>query len=82
MLATRYPNGMSSTMKSRLANSYLIGEIFGMLFFGVVIDRLGRRTGVLMTTILLVLGVVLATASHGTTQTGHVSCVPSTEAFH
>lgn len=53
-----------------------------MLFFGVVIDRLGRRTGVLMTTILLVLGVVLATASHGTTQTGHVSCVPSTEAFH
>lgn len=63
---------MSSTIKSRLSNSYLIGEIFGMLFFGVLIDRVGRRTGVIAATLFLVLGVVLATASHGTSQLGCV----------
>jgi MFS family permease len=62
---------MSSTIKSRLTNSYLIGEIFGMIFFGVLIDRLGRRTGILATTLFLVLGLVLATASHGFSQLGY-----------
>lgn len=62
---------MSSTIKSRLTNSYLIGEIFGMIFFGVLIDRLGRRTGILATTLFLVLGLVLATASRGSSQLGY-----------
>jgi len=62
---------MSSTMKSRLSNSYLIGEIFGMIFFGVLIDRVGRRTGILATTLFLVLGLVIATASHGITELGY-----------
>jgi MFS family permease len=48
----------------------LIGEIFGMLFFGVVIDRLGRRTGITFATLFLILGIVLATASHGKDQLG------------
>ncbi|GAM40113.1 xenobiotic-transporting ATPase [Talaromyces pinophilus] len=61
---------MSSTIKSRLSNSYLIGEIFGMLFFGVLIDRMGRRTGVVAATAFLVLGVVLATAAHGNSDLG------------
>lgn len=42
-----YPDGFSSTIKTRLSNSYLIGEIIGMLFFGFVIDKIGRRTGIL-----------------------------------
>ena len=41
-----YPDGISDTIKTRLSNSYLIGEIFGMLFFGFLIDKIGRRTGV------------------------------------
>ncbi|KAJ5716702.1 hypothetical protein N7493_008613 [Penicillium malachiteum] len=65
-----YKDGMSSTIKSRLSNSYLIGEIFGMLFFGALIDRMGRRTGVIAATIFLVLGVVFATAAHGTSELG------------
>ena len=44
-----------------------------MLFFGVLVDRMGRRTGVIMATFFLILGVVLATASHGTTQLGCAS---------
>ncbi|CAG8053089.1 unnamed protein product [Penicillium salamii] len=70
LFSVLYMDGMSSTMKSRLSNSYLIGEIFGMLFFGVLIDRIGRRTGIVTTTAFLILGVVLATASHGKSQLG------------
>jgi MFS family permease len=71
-----YVNGMSSTIKSRLSNSYLIGEIFGMLFFGVLIDRIGRRTGVVAATAFLILGVVLATASHGKSELGYLFLFP------
>lgn len=63
-------SGMSKTIKTRLANAYLIGEIFGMLFFGHVIDRLGRRVGIVAATGFLVLGIVLATAAHGVTENG------------
>ena len=65
-----YPDGISSTIKTRLSNSYLIGEIFGMLFFGVTIDRLGRRTGIVFATFFLIFGIILATASHGVNQLG------------
>lgn len=41
-----------------------------MLGFGYLIDRIGRRTGIVFATLLLILGIVLATASHGTTQQG------------
>lgn len=61
---------MSATIAARLSNSYLIGEIFGMLFFGVLIDRVGRRTGVIAATSFLVFGLVLATAAHGTSELG------------
>ena len=65
-----YKDGISSEIKTRLSNSYLIGEIFGMLTFGMVIDRLGRRTGIVFATIFLVLGIILATASHGKSELG------------
>ncbi|KAE8377293.1 major facilitator superfamily domain-containing protein [Aspergillus bertholletiae] len=66
----RYKDGMSPTIKGRLSNSFLIGEIFGMLFFGVLIDRVGRRTGVVAATTFLVLGIALAAAAHGTSELG------------
>lgn len=61
---------MSSNIKTRLSNSFLIGEIFGMLFFGALIDRVGRRTGVVATTLFLVLGIILSAAAHGTSELG------------
>lgn len=61
---------MSSSIKTRLSNSFLIGEIFGMLFFGALIDRVGRRTGVVATTLFLVLGIILSAAAHGTSDLG------------
>jgi fucose permease len=65
-----YPHGISKTIKTRLSNSYLIGEIFGMLFFGFIIDKIGRRTGIVVATLFLILGIVLSTAAHGTSQLG------------
>lgn len=41
-----------------------------MLFFGVTIDRLGRRTGIVFATLFLILAIVLATAAHGKDQLG------------
>jgi MFS family permease len=57
-------------MYSRLSNAFLIGMIIGMLGFGVLADQLGRKTGAVATTILLVLGIALSTASSGVTPTG------------
>lgn len=77
---------MTPEVKTRLSNSILIGDIFGMLLFGLCIDRFGRRIGILLTTFFLVFvgnleslldtklmviqGIVIATASHGTTVEG------------
>jgi len=41
-----------------------------MLFFGCMIDKIGRRTGIIFATLFLVLGVIIATAAHGTTNFG------------
>lgn len=46
---------MTPEVKTRLSNSILIGDIFGMLFFGLCIDRFGRRIGIFLTTFFLVL---------------------------
>ncbi|GIJ87829.1 hypothetical protein Asppvi_006742 [Aspergillus pseudoviridinutans] len=70
LFSVLYKDGMSSMIKTRLSNSYLIGEIFGMLFFGVLTDRVGRTTGIVAATVLLVLGIVLAAAAHGTSELG------------
>jgi MFS family permease len=70
LLAVLYPEALTNSMYSRLSNAFLIGMIVGMLLFGVVADQLGRKTGAVATTILLVLGIALSTAANGTTDTG------------
>lgn len=69
-LAVLYPDALTDSMYSRLSNAFLIGMIFGMLFFGVIADSLGRKTGAVATTLILVVGIALSTAASGTTQTG------------
>lgn len=44
--------------------------ILGMLFFGVIVDQLGRKTGAMATTALLVLGIVLSAAASGNSTEG------------
>ncbi|TDZ33346.1 Glycerophosphoinositol permease 1 [Colletotrichum trifolii] len=70
LLAILYPEELTSTIYQRLSNAFLIGMIVGMVGFGVVTDQLGRKTGAVATTILLVLGIALSTASSGSNPTG------------
>ncbi|KAI3395853.1 hypothetical protein diail_790 [Diaporthe ilicicola] len=70
LLAVLYPEALTDAIYDRLSNSFLIGMILGMLFFGVVVDQLGRKTGAVATTAFLVLGIVLSAAASGTSPTG------------
>ncbi|KAG9791630.1 Glycerophosphoinositol permease 1 [Exophiala dermatitidis] len=70
LFAILYPEALTSEMKSRLSNAFLIGMIIGMLGFGFVADQLGRKTGAVATTILLVFGIALSTAANGANNTG------------
>ncbi|KAH7035735.1 major facilitator superfamily domain-containing protein [Microdochium trichocladiopsis] len=65
LLAVIYPDVLTKDMRARLSNAFLIGMIVGMLGFGVVVDQLGRKTGAIATTLLLLLGVVLSAAASG-----------------
>jgi MFS family permease len=70
VFAQLYPDTFTASIKTRISNAYLIGEIFGMLFFGWAIDKLGRRTGIVGATAFLILGIILTTAAHGNTDLG------------
>ncbi|KZL65512.1 major facilitator superfamily transporter [Colletotrichum tofieldiae] len=70
LLAVLYPDDLTTAIYQRLSNAFLIGMIIGMILFGVISDQLGRKTGAVATTILLVLGITLSTAANGTTSTG------------
>ncbi|TPX09137.1 uncharacterized protein E0L32_001600 [Thyridium curvatum] len=70
LLKTLYPEALTTSMRSRLSNAFLIGMIVGMIGFGVVVDQLGRKTGAVVTTLVLLLGIAMSAAANGTTQLG------------
>lgn len=41
------------------------GEVIGQVLVGLVCDRVGRKAALVMTTLLIVIGAILATAAHG-----------------
>jgi MFS family permease len=61
---------LSTTMYSRLSNAFIIGMIVGMLGFGYISDRLGRKSGAVLTTLILVVGIALSAASSGKDELG------------
>jgi MFS family permease len=70
MLTVIYPDMLSSGMKARLSNAFLIGMIVGMVGFGVVVDQIGRKTGAVLTTLILLLGIALSAFASGTSPIG------------
>ncbi|KAJ3087893.1 Plasma membrane permease, mediates uptake of glycerophosphoinositol and glycerophosphocholine [Physocladia obscura] len=56
----------TSDTTSRIQNWYLVGAIIGQLLLGLVIDRLGRKTGLLITTICIILGTILSASAFPT----------------
>ncbi|KAJ4249872.1 hypothetical protein NW762_012215 [Fusarium torreyae] len=69
-LAYVYPEALTTSIASRLSNAFLIGMIVGMLGFGVVVDQLGRKTGAVAATVILLVGIALSAGASGTTDTG------------
>lgn len=70
ILAILYPSALGPEIRQRLSNAFLIGMIIGMLVFGVVADQLGRKTGAVATTILLVVGIAMSAGASGTSDMG------------
>ncbi|KAL1925980.1 hypothetical protein VTP01DRAFT_7176 [Rhizomucor pusillus] len=71
LLTTIYGSEIfNSTMSSRLSYSLFVGAIIGQIGFGLIIDRLGRKIGLILTTAFVILGAALSAASSGTTPTG------------
>lgn len=65
-----YPNEYTPKVSTRVSNALLVGEILGQVVVGLTCDYMGRKTAIIMTTLLIVLGGILATASHGVTIDG------------
>ncbi|KAL6830192.1 sugar transporter domain-containing protein [Trichoderma camerunense] len=65
-----YPAQYTSTVSTRVSNSLLVGAILGQVTIGLTCDYLGRKTAIVATTLLIVIGGILATAAHGVTIDG------------
>lgn len=69
IFAIIYPE-VSTAMYSRLSNAFMVGMIFGMLGFGYLSDRLGRKSGAVLTTLILVVGIAMSAGASGKDQLG------------
>ncbi|KHN94539.1 Major facilitator superfamily domain, general substrate transporter [Metarhizium album ARSEF 1941] len=65
-----YPREYTPQVSTRVSNALLVGEILGQVLVGLTCDYMGRKTAIIATTLLIVIGGILATASHGVTIDG------------
>ncbi|KAF8929817.1 Plasma membrane permease, mediates uptake of glycerophosphoinositol and glycerophosphocholine [Haplosporangium gracile] len=60
-----YGDDFTSEMSTRIGNSLFVGCIIGQLSFGFICDRLGRKVGLMITTVLVIVGAALCAGSYG-----------------
>ncbi|EFW99427.1 putative glycerophosphoinositol permease [Grosmannia clavigera kw1407] len=65
-----YPKVYVSSVSTQVSNALLVGEILGQIIVGLTCDYMGRKTAIIVTTLMIVFGGILATASHGVTTLG------------
>lgn len=65
VLRKEYPKEYNPTVSTRVSNALLVGEILGQVVIGLTCDYLGRKFAIVLTTGMIVLGSILATASNG-----------------
>jgi MFS family permease len=65
-----YGKEFTSATKTRVSNALLVGEIIGQLVIGLTCDYMGRKWAIVTTTLMIVIGGIIATAAHGTTTAG------------
>jgi MFS family permease len=70
LLKKEYPLQYTSAVSTQVSNALLVGEIIGQITIGLVCDYLGRKVAIVTTTLMIVIGGILATASNGVTILG------------
>lgn len=70
IMAVIYPKSLTTAVAARLSNAFMVGMIIGMLSFGYIADKLGRKSGAVLTTTILVLGIALSAGASGLTEDG------------
>ncbi|KAF8520353.1 MFS Git1p-like glycerophosphoinositol permease [Hysterangium stoloniferum] len=60
-----YPTQYTPDVSTRVSNSLLVGAIIGQIVVGLVCDQIGRKTALVATTSLIIIGATLGTAAHG-----------------
>lgn len=65
-----YPKVYTASLKTRVSNALLVGEILGQIGIGLTCDYFGRKRAIVATTVLIVVGAALAAAAHGVTTLG------------
>ncbi|KAJ5094578.1 Glycerophosphoinositol permease 1 [Penicillium angulare] len=70
LLKKEYPKEYTTTVSTRVSNALLVGEVIGQVVVGLTCDYLGRKFAIIATTLMIVIGGILATASHGVTIDG------------
>ncbi|KAF7311391.1 MFS transporter [Mycena kentingensis (nom. inval.)] len=61
----------NSVWSTQLSNSLTVGTILGQLIIGYICDVKGRKWGIVLSTVLIVIGIILCTAAHGANGSFH-----------
>ncbi|KAI9725734.1 MAG: Plasma membrane permease, mediates uptake of glycerophosphoinositol and glycerophosphocholine [Chrysothrix sp. TS-e1954] len=70
VLKKEYKQQYTSRVSTRVSNALLVGEILGQIVVGLFCDYFGRKFAIVTTTLMIVLGGILGTASNGVTING------------
>lgn len=60
-----YPSAYTSEVSTRVSNSLLVGAVIGQITVGLICDRIGRKSALVITTLLIIVGATIGTAAHG-----------------
>lgn len=67
-LGKSYSEYSTGNWKTMVSNSNLVANVLGQIFFGLVVDRIGRRQGFALTTLFIIVGSIIAACSRGSSQ--------------
>ena len=67
VLKAEYKKQYTSRWSTQVSNALLVGEILGQLAIGLTCDYMGRKAAIFVTTAMIVIGGILATAANGHT---------------
>ncbi|CCH41984.1 putative metabolite transport protein [Wickerhamomyces ciferrii] len=70
LFAQQYAKAYTGDMKTAVSNALLVGEILGQFGIGITCDYMGRKAAIVWTTVMIVIGSIMATAANGVTHTG------------